>query len=293
MSFVLDQTWDESARLQALAGSPSASVWLLAKGRDRHLRRASATSFSVIVHILLIWLFLNKLAGDPGPNEEAERGNGGLLLFALSDPGSVSAAASATEPLTAPPASAWASEADASVAAELPPEWSVSRLPPAPDPLPLRPPPAPAASTLSGSALGTGATGAGAGKGDVGEYDPYAGAAPRWREGAQGASNQSLGQRLLDFFGVRQAPAAGLTLDAAALESVRRAIAAALPGRQGTAELVVRVSPTGMVLEVKARGGSAPAEARDALGRALVGKRLYRGSAAEAQTLALPVLSLG
>jgi hypothetical protein len=55
---------------------------------------------------------------------------------------------------------------------------------------------------------------------------------------------------------------------------------------------VVRVSPTGVVLETDARGGSAPAEARVALGRALIGKRLFQGSAVDAQLLTLPALSL-
>jgi len=42
-------------------------------------------------------------------------------------------------------------------------------------------------------------------------------------------------------------------------------------GRRGTVEIMVRVSPTGMVLETSIRGGSAPADAISALRRALIG----------------------
>jgi hypothetical protein len=114
----------------------------------------------------------------------------------------------------------------------------------------------------------------------------------RRRFDAQARGNW-LGERVLGFFGFAPATAGGLVLDDKALEAVRLAVARSLPGRRGTAELVVRVSPTGVVLDVQSPGGSAPRDAREALGQALIGKRLFLGATTDAQSIALPTLRFG
>jgi hypothetical protein len=98
---------------------------------------------------------------------------------------------------------------------------------------------------------------------------------------------------MLGFFGFGPAEAGGLTLDEDALEAILRTASRSPRARAGTVELEVRVSPTGMVLAARVRGGSAPREAGEALRQALIGKRLFHGSASDAQILALPPLSLG
>jgi hypothetical protein len=263
---------------------------LLADGRDLYLRRSGATLFSILVHVLLLWLFISRLAGNAGDGDAIGAGNGRLNSFSLSDPASA-APSSSSEARQAPqprPAAQTASDIDATAATELPPEWTVSRLPAEARPRSQ----ASSESAAADAPVGPGGAGAGAGQGGSDVYDPYAGAAPLRRE-RDAAAAPSIGERVLGFFGFGPASAGGLTLDETALEAIRRAASRSLPAGGGTVELEVRVSPTGMVLMAQMRGGSAPREAGEALAKALIGKRLYRGSAADAQTLFLPPLSLG
>jgi hypothetical protein len=294
MAFVLHQTWDATSLYRGEPGtapaSPSMLAPLLADGRDRYAWKTGATLLSLLVHILILWLFLTRLAGNPGEGGGSGAGSSVLHSFSLSGTSASSseAPAKAAQMAPPPPAPAQQSDVDTSAATELAVEWSVSRLPPR-----AAPPSEPSSSsTASASAVSAAGASAGGGNGGGEVYDPYAGAAPLRREAGQ-AGAPSLGERVLGFFGFGSQASGGLTLDEAALEGVRRAVANALPGRRGTAELTVRVSPTGVVLEVSAGRGSAPADARDALGRALIGKRLFLGSAVDAQTLTLPTLRLG
>lgn len=297
MAFALAQTWNVAA--PSPGGAPTRGLLGLAPSaeRERYFRRAVAISFSILVHLLLLWILINKLAGGAvGEGEGQGAGSGTTMSFALSDPASAAASARGEPEQVAKPRveQAPVSDVDATAATDLPvPEWTVSRLPPAPSPKPA----AASGSGVAGASTGAGASGAGAGRGGTENYDPYAGAAPLRRDpsgaGATSTGDRSLGARVLGFFGLGQPATVGLTLDENALEAIRRNVERGLPGRSGTAEIVVRVSPTGMVLEASARGGSAPAEARGALGRALIGKRLFSGTAANAQTVTLPVLRLG
>ncbi|HEY5723526.1 MAG TPA: hypothetical protein VIT45_14515, partial [Allosphingosinicella sp.] len=289
MAFVLDQTWDVAAPVRgaAAAGAPfSALDPLLSNGRDRYAWKTGAILLSILVHILILWLFLTRLAGTAGDGRHA----GILHSFSLSD-SSASAAAPGREVVKVPPlppAASETSDLDASAETELVPEWSVSRLPPRPAPPNAQS--SPASASTAGSTPGA-AAGSGGRAGGV--YDPYAGAAPLRRERGAGSQAPSLGERVLGFFGFGSRSFGGLTLDEVVLEAARRAVAGRISGRGGTADLIVRVSPTGVVLEVSMVSGSAPPDARDALARALVGKRLFQGNAADAQELALPTLRLG
>jgi hypothetical protein len=289
MAFLLDRTWDQSDLPLDSAGGSAAFAPFLANGHGRNISRACATLLSAIVHVVLIWMLLNRLAGDPGPGETARAGQRGLMQFDLSDGAPASGSAEQRLVRLEAPVT---SEVDVSIASDLPPpEWTVSQLPPAADP--QRPSRASTADAGLGAASGVGGTGAGEGPGRGGGYDPYAGAAPQWRSSEDRAEDRSPGGRVLGFAGLGQPSTGGLVLDEAVLEAIRRGVAGAWPGRAGTVELVLRVSPTGMVLEAKARSGSAPADVMDAFARALIGKRLYRGSATTAQTVILPGLSLG
>ncbi|NJS14091.1 MAG: hypothetical protein HC788_05090 [Sphingopyxis sp.] len=125
-----------------------------------------------------------------------------------------------------------------------PPEWRVSRVPRLG---PARPGPI---ATNGVSGVGVGGRTSGVGGGGLGAYDPYAGAAPRWRPSAS----------------IRPDGIDEVQLQAAIAEVKRR-----YPNARGTVDLRVRLSPGGMVLDVEFVSAITPALAA-ALRRALVGK---------------------
>ena len=290
MAFALSQTWN-AAGLSSGGAETSAQQWRLFSGQERYFRRLGAIVFSILVHMLLLWLLLSRLAGG-AVGVDGAAAHRGVLSFSLNGPASAASAPRSESREILPPQvqQGRVSEVDASMSASLPPqEWTVSRLPPAASP----PSAAASGSALAGASAGPGNPGAGSGGGRKDVYDPYAGAAPLRREDPGSGTAGSLGTRVLGFFGFGERGETGLSLDRAALDAIRFNVERSLPGRKGTAEILVRVSPTGMVLEADARGGSAPPEVLLALRRALIGKRLFSGTAANAQTLTLPVLSLG
>jgi hypothetical protein len=272
VAFTLSRSWDAVAFAPGPARAP-----LLPARMAEGSRRAGAILLSVLVHLVLIVFLLNRIAAPLEIDVRASPGEGAMTMLDLSDPGSPAPARN--PPPVQPAAAAPASSAVDATAPEmpLPAEWTVSRLPPSA----LASAAPPAGGRASGMGQGAGQSGAGA-------YDPYAGASPLPlnRESAV----PSFAGRVLGFLGFEQD---SFALDEAALEAVRLAVARSLPGQAGTAEIVVRVSPTGMVLEADARGGSAAPRAREALARALRGKRLFRGTAATARVMTLPVLRLG
>ena len=127
-----------------------------------------------------------------------------------------------------------------------PPEWRVSRVPRL-------------GTARSGAIGGNGVSGAGisdstsgVGGGGLGAYDPYAGAAPRWRPSATVRA---------DGIDERQ-------LQAAIAEVKRR-----YPNARGMVDLRVRLSPGGMVLDVDFVSAITPPLAT-ALRSSLIGKRI-------------------
>ncbi len=131
---------------------------------------------------------------------------------------------------------------------------------------------APAAPSSAGAAGGA-SSGASGGGGEA--FDPYAGAAPVRREAGQ-------------------ASAGALELDKAALEAIRKLVGRSLASGHGTAQAYVRVSPAGIVVDAAVTGGTASPQAKAALRRTLLGKRLFSagGSAADARMVSLPLLQL-
>src|SRR5687767_13635875 len=97
MAFVLHHSWDAAANLSRPA-SAAILAPLLANGRDRAVRKAGATLLSVIVHILLLWLFLTRLAGNGGVGDGTGTGDGALLSFTLSGSPAASAPAEVAPP---------------------------------------------------------------------------------------------------------------------------------------------------------------------------------------------------
>lgn len=127
-----------------------------------------------------------------------------------------------------------------------PPEWRVSRVP-------RLGPTRPGVSASNGvGGTGSGGSTTGIGSGGTGAYDPYAGAAPRWRPSTTIRAD-----------GIDEAQ-----LQAAIAEVKRR-----YPGARGTVDLKLRLSAGGMVLDLDTIGGTNPAILA-ALRAVFVGKRL-------------------
>jgi hypothetical protein len=266
VAFVLQQSWhgveeppsgrplDESALVGALAGAL----------RGDRVRQGAGTVLTVAVHIVLLWVLATRLVGEgegkaPAPVR--------VLQFDL--------AAAAGPPVAAAPAAAAArapepalqdNAVDTSARTDLPPpEWSVSRI--------AMPPAAPSDRPT----VEVGGSQAGAGAGGRGAYDPYAGAAPLPLNRATAPAP----------------PAAGaLILDTHALAAVRQGVERRLAACRGTIVFSVRVSPTGVVLDAAARGGTAAPAAVSAVRGALLGKPLFRGRAAGAEERQLPEIML-
>lgn len=247
---------EQTWRVAEVRAGAGAAVPLLPQAWALRVRAGGSILLSGLVHLALLWLLLTRLGpGDVAAPDRPEGPPSRLLSF---DMGSATVAPAAAPAAAVPPAPAAPAEIDLSRASQLPPpEWSVATIAAPPQAAPAAP--APAAS--AGAAAGTGAGG--------GVYDPFAGAAPqRLRHGAEG-------------------------LDAALLEALRTAVSQAHPGAGGSVELTVRLSPAGAVLEARLRGGTAPAAAREAMRRILLGKRLFPAASGTAGTVDLPSFSLG
>lgn len=270
MAFILAETWREEAGAGALS-APSLFPAFSANGRDHYWAKSGGVLLTAGVHAFLLWLVVTRLSGTLDPAAPPLQ-RPVPMTFALT-PGGAAAAQPLPTPVLPPPP-AQQSELDASVPDALPPpEWTVARIA-LPEAAEDRAAP-PQRQQLSAGAGGSGLSGSGAG--GAGVYDPFAGAAPLRREAASGP----------------QASGATLALNRPLLDSVRRALGRSHPGARGTVTLSVRVSPDGMVVEATPRGGTAPAEAKEALRRAVIGLRLFSGTAPAPQLLELPLLTLG
>lgn len=254
MAFVQLQTWDARLAGASPAMAAEAPPADARPEQRRFRRRCAAAIISVLVHLLLLRLFTAGLPPGLGGLPDAGAESGAVTLLDLSPPSSEQKPKperSLVPPVPSPPAMV---DSSADVALP-PPEWSVSRIEAVAPPRT-----APAASNES--------TTASAGAGQPGNrssgFDPYAGAAPLPRDTAG--------------------------IDTAALEAIRGRVSRFYPEAQGTVELVVRIAGTGSIVEARISGGTAPAEVKEALRKAVIGARLFAASPEQARTTTLPTL---
>ena len=215
-------------------------------------RRAAAIFFSVVVHLALLWLLINHLAGTI-----PERGKEEVLsVFNVMPPGIANEDAGAKPraelaALATPPAP----DVDLSTPADLPrPEWTVTRIR------------APRSAPSSEAVTGESAEGDSSGRGSP--------------------------PRLNQFVGFGDGAGGELLLDKAMLEAARQAAIRAVPDSKGTALVFLRVSPSGKVMNAVIKGGSrsvVSALRRELVGKQLF---QVRSKISESALVALPPVSL-
>jgi hypothetical protein len=223
---------------------------------------------TALVHIVVLWIFATRLAGDPGTGEAKPPPGAGIVSLTLAPP--AAAAADAPSPAARPIAAPEATKVDLTTKTDVPPpEWTVSAI-------------ASAAPTATGAASPGTASATGSGTGG-GVYDPFAGAAPlrSARTLVHDASVNGL---------VPVGDESGLRLDERMFESVRLALARANPGVNGTLDLAMRVSQNGLVLEVAPVGGSLARHIGKQAANTFLGKRLFAGTASGTVALQLRVM---
>jgi hypothetical protein len=269
LAFVLQQSWREDDRAQRRNAAPMLESLLA--GRDLRLGKSAGTVLTVLIHIVLLWVFATRLGEAPGLVEPQPKPTEVVNLTMLTAP----------EPAPEPPAAAAAKAAPAqippavpvtvnvSAASQLPPpEWTVSRIASA---LPAQNGPL--------SAAPGGGSGAVAGGG---VYDPFAGAAPLRKPGSLVRDASINGM-------VPVGTESSFRLDDAMFAQLRAALAKAHPQVRGTVELNLSVSADGTVLAARPQGGSiAAAIGKDVAGR-IVGKRLFLGLTSAIEGLQLVV----
>jgi hypothetical protein len=272
MAFALHQTWNSAVLPDRAAGRLGGQVGAIASvGLSPATGRAVATLLSIVVHILLIWILLNRLVAAAPPDDVREPPASPMILIDLGGVPSPSTGRAQSRPEPKQPQQATA-QVDASTPSAAPnPEWTMTRLTGAP--------------AMPAGDEGGGSSGSGRGEVGPGGYDPYAGAAPLRRGDGLARPERRVPGLLSDD--------ADLAIDQAVLEAARRLVAAKLPGQAGTVEVTVRVSATGVVIEAAAHSGSAPLAAREALAKALIGKRIYREAVSSPGIFTLPTVRLG
>jgi hypothetical protein len=243
MAFVQVRSWDMVA-----AGAASGS-----RGLPVPVRRAAACAFTLLVHLMLLWLLLNHLSGGlPGAAAREQT----LTIFNVAPPGDSNDEQPAGSRLsTIAPIAAAATEVDLSTPADLPkPEWTLASI--------RVPRTAPSSAALAGAA----ADQAGTGRGSASHLNQFVG------------FGDSIGGELL--------------LDNAMLEAARLAALRAFPGAKGSALIFLRISPTGTVTSAVVKGGSRDigfAFQRELVGKKLF---LVRSAITDSALVALPPVSL-
>ena len=242
MAFTQVGSWDAAhARAAAPSWAPGAQT-----------RRGAAIFFSVVVHLGLLWMLVNHLAGTMPERDKEEA----LRIFDVMPPGIANEDAGAKPrpklaALAAPPVP----EVDLSTPADLPkPEWTMSRIR------------APRSALASTAVSGESAEGVSAGRGSP--------------------------PRLNQFVGFGDGAGGELMLDKAMLEAARQAAIRSVPDSKGTALVFLRVSSSGQVMNAVIKGGSSAvgsALRRELVGKQLF---QVRTKIAESALVALPPVSL-
>lgn len=252
MAFVQLESWNA-------APAPGGLPPFLARLPDSwtlSARRTAACAFSILVHILLLFYLIGRLADGTDPDPAAAKGAPAVFSLGMPAEALDRSGPPAGVRAAAPAASATAA-VDLSAPADLPvPEWSMTRM------RVLRPTAEPASGLAS----------AGAGPGD-------------------GAGRNGV-PALSQFVGFGDGIGGELLLDKAMLEAARRAAVRAFPDSSGMALVFLRVSPSGTVMSSVIKGGSRGVGL--ALSRELLGKKLFvvRSAISGSALVALPPLSL-
>ena len=242
MAFTQVGSWD-AARSPVAAPS-----WAPSGGA----RRGAAIFFSSIVHVALLWLLVNHLAGATTVRAKEEA----LRVFDVMPPGIASEDSGAKpRPRLAALAAPQVPEVDLSTPTDLPePEWTVTRI--------RAPRPAPSSESVAGDSL------------------------------AGDSSGRGSPPRLNQFVGFGDGAGGELLLDKALLEAARQAAIRSVPDSKGTALVFLRVSPSGKVMNAVIKGGSSAvvtALRRELVGKQLF---QVRTKIAESALVALPPVSL-
>lgn len=192
-----------------------------------------AAGGSLLIHLLLLYLFVNKLIGaddiirSPGSNGPS------LVVFDLADP-SDSPKAKPEQTVAAP------IETPQPPAPSLPAEWKMTRLPPMP---------ANSSSSAASTPAPPSPPAGGAPSAGGGDYDPYAGAAPLRLVPSVAGTNPALAKP-----GETAAPPAGsLTIDADLIEKIKSLIRRKIKG-SAPVTMTVTVGTDGTLLDVQFSG---------------------------------------
>ncbi|HEY5722115.1 MAG TPA: hypothetical protein VIT45_07320 [Allosphingosinicella sp.] len=215
-------------------------------------RRGAAIIFSILVHLGLLWMLLNHLAGAMPLREKEEA----LRVFNVLPPGIANEDSGAKpRPELAALAAPSVPEVDLSTPADLPkPEWTMAKIR------------VPRAALASEAVSGESAQGDSSGRGSP--------------------------PRLNQFVGFGDGAGGELLLDKVMLESARLAAIRAFPESKGTALVFLRVSSSGKVMNAVIKGGSSAvgsALRRELVGKQLF---QVRSKIAESALVALPPVSL-
>jgi hypothetical protein len=125
LAFVLQQSWREDVRAQRRDAAPVRGP--LFAGRDLRLGKSAGTILTVLIHILLLWVFATRLGEAPGAAERQPEPTEAISLDMLPAPEPPAAEAAKAPP--AEPAAAAPVTVDTSAPSQAaPPEWTVSRI---------------------------------------------------------------------------------------------------------------------------------------------------------------------
>lgn len=256
------------------------------------LQKFSSGSFALIFHLLFFYFLITTVFNkaferDPAvPTGETTSMTMMELGEALEDDQTVEPESSSKQ---AQPQSAQAvpSEIEASTKAELPPEWSRSRIS-VPRLLSNASVPEPQADPGLGQGMASGGDEGG------GVYDPFAGAAPNRKPDMEAKrpapqKETTLAGRISGFFGF------GGDAEAAEEDAFEQWVAglrARLPRAKGSVELSVTVGPDGIVKAGEVVGGSASPQVKFFVRNAAIGQKFSGFDRNGVGGVKLPVIQL-
>lgn len=272
--------------------------WLGVPLRQFSWRRPAGLAATLIFHIVLMWVLLTYAVLAPLSGKGEGDSGKTLSLFDLPEAAASNEdSAAADETVAVQPsqmAALPAPELPAETAVPDPPEWSMSRIR-VPRPVQSSAQAMTVANSgrpVRSSSLPGGGT---ASPGGTDIYDPYAGAAPMRREDKMASSPSPSGliERFLGAVGLGQ-QADAPELNERVLEQARADMRRRFPGQHGSVALTVRISPTGLAMEIHVRNRTLSDEAMEFLKARLIGRPLFSGTSPSngPQMIDLPMITI-